>query len=154
MKRWIISFALFFVAGFGLGVAQAHADAGVAVIDAGGSGSGSGVTAPSAALHDPLEQPAAAWDDVKAARKTSWPLAVLAGAILLLRLAAGAAKRFAWLSFLSKGKTAFGIAAGATVAAAAFDVLALGGSWVSVLTAAGAAVFALWKPTAAVKADA
>lgn len=130
---------------FAVSTAFALADAGVVANDA-------GVSSPSAELDNPIESPRAAFDDLKAAKKTSWPLAVLAGLIMLLRTAAKVGAKFKSFGWLAKGKAAVATAGALVVATAAFDVLAMGGSWVSVLTAAAAAGFALLVPVAAPKA--
>lgn len=107
-----------------------------------------GTAKPSDTLDDPIAAPAAAWDDVKAAKKTGWSLALLGVLIMAARTAAGARNRYPWLAFLAKGKAAIGIAAILAIATASFDTLALGGSWVAVLFAGAGALFALLIPTA------
>lgn len=125
-----------------------------ALVDAGVVAGDADIAAPSAAIDDPLSAPSAAFDDLKAAKKTSWPLAVLAGLIMLLRTAAKVGAKYAWFGWLAKGKAAVATAGLLVVATAAFDVLAMGGSWVSVLTAAAAAGFALLVPVTKAKAGA
>lgn len=92
---------------------------------------------------DPLANPAQAFDDFKALYKVGWPVTVLAGIVVAARLLGRLGGRFAFLS----GKPAAVIAAIASVGASAFDVLALGGSWASVVMAALVAAAALWNPT-------
>ena len=150
MKVVIISIVILFAAAVGVIPALALQEA-YALQDA---GAGSAEAPPSTTIDDPIVAPSAAWDDLKAARKTSWPLAVLAGLIMLARLAGSAGSKMKALAWLGKGKAAFAAAGVLAVATAAFDVLALGGSWVSVLTAAAAAGFALMVPTPTAKPSA
>lgn len=91
-------------------------------------------TAPSLSdLHDPISSPAAAFDDVKAAKKIGWLVAVLAGLVLLGKGLARASQTFA---FLGKGKAAIVIALLGTTAAGCYNAAASGGSWTAVLIAA------------------
>lgn len=91
---------------------------------------------------DPLTDPAAAFDSFRALAKIGWPVTVLAAVVVAARLLSKLGGRFGFLA----GKPAAVIAAVASVAAAAFDVLALGGSWASVVGAAVVAGAALWHP--------
>ena len=126
-----------FVVAFNVGVA--HADA--------GSGSGSDAVpvpptaSPSDQLHDPITAPSASWDDLKAAKKIGWALAVLAFVTMAARLAG---KLGGWFTFLSTGKTALVIGAGGALGAAGYDALANGGSWMSVAVTAIVAAAAYW----------
>jgi hypothetical protein len=97
---------------------------------------------------DPLVDPAAAFDGFRALYKIGWPVTVIAGVAVLARLLGRFVPRFAMLA----GKPAAVIAVVAACAAAAFDVLALGGSWASVVMAAFTSLLTLWQPTP-VKAD-
>lgn len=83
---------------------------------------------PADKLHDPLSSPGAAFDDLKAAKKVGWPLAVFAGLIMLCKLLARA-KSIPWLSALGKGKTAVVVAATGAIATACFNAAADGGAW-------------------------
>lgn len=94
---------------------------------------------------DPLQDPAAAFDDFRALTKIGWPVTVLAGVVVAARLLGRFVPRLSMLA----GKPAAVIAAVASVGASAFDVLALGGSWASVVMAALVAAAALWNPQTA-----
>lgn len=115
-------------------------------IDA-GPGSGSAV-APADVLHDPVTDPVAAFDDARAAQKIGWPLALLACLIMVARAAQTAGKRWswAWLKWLNTGVRAFVIAGVITVGSAAFNTLALGGTWYAVGLAAAVALLAVITP--------
>lgn len=156
MKKTVLAAVLTFATAFGV-VAYARfasADAGVTVIPAMvDAGAGSDVApppaaaAPSDALHNPATSPVAAWDDEKAARKTSWPLAVWAALAMLGKaLAYGRDKlkglpAIGWIANrLSVGKTAMIVAGIGAVGAAGYDILASGGSLVAALTASAVAV--------------
>ena len=62
--------------------------------------------APADQLHDPATSPLEAWDDLKAARKVGWPLALLAAAIMLARGLGTVGRNVAWLAWLNKGRAA------------------------------------------------
>jgi hypothetical protein len=114
-----------------------------------GSGSGSAVVAPADGLHDPVIAPVEAYDDFRAAQKIGWPLALLAALVMLTRGLATASTKWSisWLAFLSKGAAAVILAGLGTCGAAAFNTLALGGTWFAVATAAIGAALALIQPT-------
>lgn len=102
---------------------------------------------PSDALHDPTKDPIAAWDDAKAAKRTSWPLAVWAVLAMLGKaLAYGAGKLDgvpllgALARWLAKGKAAMVVAGIGAVGAAGFDVLINGGTLTAALVASGVAI--------------
>lgn len=114
---------------------------------AAGSAAPAAVAAPSEAVTNPATSPVAAWDDVKAARKTSWALAVwLVLAMLGKLLAYGRDKVKGWpivgalASWLAKGKGAMLVAGIGAVGAAGYDALLAGGSWVAALVASGVAL--------------
>lgn len=100
-----------------------------------------------AMLPNPATSPIAAIDEVKEARRTSWPLAVWAAIAMLGKgLAYGreklkgvplAGKLAEWLS---QGKRAMWLAAIGAVGAAGYDVMIQGGSTVAALVAAGIAL--------------
>lgn len=117
-----------------------------------GSGSGSEAQlAPAPApkvdsLHNPAAEPVAAWDDVKAARKTSWPLAVWAGLAMLGKALAYGRERLKGVpllgklaSWLATGKAAMVVAGFGAIGAAGYDILVSGGSLVAALVASGIA---------------
>jgi len=130
---------------------NAWADDPPASLSVGSASSGSADVTAAPAPHDsvanPVQHPAQAWSDEKAARKTSWPLAFWLGAVMLGKaLAYGrdklknvplVGKAAQWLA---KGKGAMIVAAIVAVGAAGYDVVVGGGSWVAALTAAGAAL--------------
>lgn len=128
-------------------VSVANADDAGVVLDA-GVGSGSAAL-PADVLHDPVTHPQAAFDDARAAQKIGWPLCVLAVLIMLARGAQTAGKKWAWrwLAWLNTGVRAFVLAGIGTVGAAAFNSLALGGTWFAVALAAAASLLALMAPT-------
>ena len=89
---------------------------------------------PSDKIHDPISEPGAAWDDVKAAKKIGWTAAVFAVLLVLGRLASRA-KSIGFLGWLGKGRTAVVVAGALTVAAGCYDVAVQGGSPLSVALA-------------------
>lgn len=89
---------------------------------------------PSDKIHDPLSEPGAAWDDVKAAKKIGWTAAVFAVLLVLGRLASRA-KTVGFLGWLGRGRTAVVVAGALTVAAGCYDVAVQGGSPLSVAMA-------------------
>lgn len=154
------------IAAFLVATPLAHADrpvdAGAVIIaphddGSGGSGSGSATSTitttttteikPNDALHNPATDPAGAWSDENAARKTSWPLAVWAGLAMLgkalaygrdkLKTVPVIGKLAAWLA---TGKMAMLVAGVGAVGAAGYDVLMAGGSLVAALVASGVAI--------------
>jgi len=146
-----ISLVLAFLCAFGFGLEiYAFADSGAAVVAPATTGSGSGSqVAPADQLHDPVVDPTAAFNDAMAMKKIGWPLALLASLIMLARGVQSAAKR--WpdvkaVAWLGSGSRAFAIAGALTIGAAAFNVLAKGGTWYAVAIAAAGALFALLAP--------
>lgn len=147
--------------GLGLSVVQAQTIPPSAFVDAGAPAEAAGSAAPQAtsttvtvttqpapadSLHNPVDDPLAAVNDVRQAKKQGWALAILAAVIMLT---AGFAKASVkWpsaplLSTINKHKTVIFFVAGAgTVATSSYNALALGGSWYAVLMAAGGAVLA------------
>lgn len=119
---------------------------------AAGSSSTSGSAAapahkPSDDLDNPAVNPIAAWDDAKAARKTSWPLAVWAVLAMVGKALAYGADKLKGVpvlgklaSMLATGKTAMVVAGIGAVGAAGFDVLANGGTLTAALVASGVAI--------------
>lgn len=90
-------------------------------------------TAPADALHDPLTNPAGAYDDIRAAKRTGW------GAVFLvvLIMACGVASRIsASLSWLAKPRVLLAVGSLGTFGATAYNAIALGGTWVAALAAA------------------
>jgi hypothetical protein len=106
--------------------------------------------APSAAAPNPIEHPAQAWTEAKAARKVGWPIAIFLVLVMLSKAVAYGREKFkTWpvigkaAQWLSVGKRAMIVAGVGAVSAAGYDVLASGGSLVGALVAAGMA-FAGW----------
>jgi hypothetical protein len=117
------------------------------------AGSGSAAPAPatapkaSDAIHNPATDPSAAWDDARAAKKTSWPLAVWAVLAMLGKALAYGATALAGVpllgrlaAMLAKGKAAMVIAGIGAVGAAGFDVLVNGGTLTAALVASSVAI--------------
>ena len=106
--------------------------------------------APSEKLHNPVDDPMAAIETVKAQKKQGWAVTIL-GCIVMLTagLARGIqkwpnSKVFAWFA---KNKAAVYIIAGLGVTgAAAFNALALGGTWVAAGYAGAGALFLMVHP--------
>lgn len=131
-----------------VGVRLAHADPLPSSLIAGSAtaGSGSAIASPADQLPDIYAHPGDAFDATKAAYKLGWPIALLAGIIMLGRGIGQAGKKLAWLAWLNKGAAAVITAGVVTVAIAAFNALALGGTWYAAGLASAAAGFALMKP--------
>lgn len=132
----------------------AVADSGSAVVAPDSSSnspnSGSAAAAPADSLHDPLSAPAAAFDDLKAAKKVGWPLAILAGAVIVSRLLGRAGGIF---KPLASGKAALVVGAVGAASCSAYNALALGGSWLAVAMALVVAAAAYWDSHAKPKAE-
>jgi hypothetical protein len=109
--------------------------------------------APSGQLHNPLEQPADAIDDLVEAKRLGWPALVLVGGIMLAYAVRFAAARWdvAWVDWLNTGKRAFVISAVIAVGSSMFDVLVLGGTPVSIFLAGFASLIAMANATGAPK---
>lgn len=132
-------YTLAILAGLALGFLSLRA--GEALADE-GSGSGSAVTpAPHDTVDDPTKDPGAYIDDVKAAKRQGWPLAILVGAygvmIGLIRLG--------WLKKVS-GTAAAVLAAGAAIVASALDALVSTGTWWATMAAAVGALLLVLAP--------
>lgn len=143
-----VALGLFLFVGAGSfygGLAYADTPTSITVGSA-GAGSGSAVTSPADQLPDIVTNPGKAFDAEKAAYKLGWPLAVLAAIIMLGRGAGLLGRQFSWLAWIGKGKAAVVTAGIVTVAIAAFNALALGGTWYAALFAAIYAGLALLKP--------
>lgn len=156
--------------------ARADAAGGEAVVDAGASdavptaptmvtippppseGSGSAVPAPAPApapadtkpadkLHDPIDNPKAAYDDIKAAKKVGWGAVALVALILVCRVLGRLSKLggvFKPFKRLGEGKVAVVVASVGTLAITAYNALILEGSWMAAALAAIVAGAALW----------
>lgn len=138
-------------------VKLSHADTGsssagigsaaIVTVDAGsGSGSGSAVT-PADSIHDPVSHPAAAYDDLKAARREGWPAVFLLVILYAGRVLGRLGKAFPSVSFLAKlseGRLAVIVAGVTTVAIAGYNAAMLGGSAMALVTALVGAAFLYW----------
>lgn len=103
---------------------------------------------PADKLHNPVDEPAAAYDDLKAAKRQGWAAAILAALVMLTAGLARAAQRWSALAFFAKNKHALLVLGGvSTVGAAAFNALLDGGAWTAVLLAAAGTVLSLITPT-------
>lgn len=174
MKKISLAIALLFAFGLGLEV-YAFADVGpLAGTHAPIAGVGSGaaaplarppapvIVAPPADSHalpppataipaDPLAQPQAAFDELQAAKKLGWPILVLVVLIIASRLLARLGGVF---TFLGTGKASLVIAGVGAVALAAYNAIALGGTWLAAGMAAMLAGIAAWDAAAKPKAGA
>lgn len=120
----------------------------VEIAPAAGSGSSAVVIVkPSDKLHDPTTDPVAAWDDAKAAKRTSWPLAVWCVLAMLGKALAYGRDKLKGVPLLGKlaawlavGKAAMVVAGIGAVGAAGFDVLINGGTLTAALVASGIAI--------------
>lgn len=90
-----------------------------------------------AQLHDPVSSPGGSWDDLKAARKVGWPLAVFVVLIALCKLAARLGGKW---KLLGAGKVAVVIGAVGAVAASCYNAAADGGAWTATLMAGAGAL--------------
>lgn len=104
------------------------------------------------AIHDPLEAPAPAIDDIAAAKKQHWALAALALLIMAAKGVTYLAGRFAWAAWLTKDSRATIIAACLAVSCSAYNALISGGSWFAVAAAAIGSMLAVQSPGAPPKA--
>jgi len=88
-------------------------------------------------LDDPLENPAAAIDDLKAAKRTGWVIFVFAIVTMVARVLGklGKRKELPWLAWLNRGKTAIGIGLVSSLGAAGYNALADGGSYYALAAA-------------------
>jgi len=117
------------------GVAHAQpADAGAAVADA-------GPAAPHAdQLPDPVSHPAAAFDEIKAAKKLGWPIVAFVALMFAAKAAGRLGKSVAWLAWLGRGKAAVVVGAAGALGASCYDAATSGGSWMAILFAGVMAV--------------
>lgn len=101
---------------------------------------------PSDALHDPVSDPGATLDDVKAAKKYGWGAAGFAVLLVVLKLASKA-KSIGALAWLGKGRVATVVAGATVVLAGCYDTLMQGGSWVATAIAGGIAFATFYDST-------
>ncbi len=90
-------------------------------------------------VDNPVTDPGAAFDDIRAAKKLGWPALVIV-ALTALMLGLGTV-----FPQLAKGSAAFLLACGTTGLLAAGNTVLAEGSWMSVGTAALLAGFGVWK---------
>lgn len=100
---------------------------------------------PAAVLHDPVTDPTGAVDDVMAARRLGWPIAVGVIAALIALALGTAGARISWLSWLARGTAATLLGSVTACGSAAFDAALSGGSGVAVAAAAVGAALAFWR---------
>lgn len=110
-------------------LAEPIADAGI-TLDAGSAAAPAAT--PADQLHDPVSSPAAAWDDVKAAKKVGWASLVFAVLVMVAKLASRLGGRF---KTLGTGKVAVVIGAIGALGAACYNAAADGGAWTAMLVA-------------------
>ena len=170
MNRYTLFLGSLFCGFFALGLvvlrlAHADVDAGagsgsapIAALMAAGSGSASPPSAtasPADALVDPTKNPLAAIDDIRAAKKTSWPLAVLVVLIAATKLLSYVGGVLAPVGkWLATKRNAMIVATAGTMLATAYNTLIAGGSWYAVLVAGGGVLLALLSPHAPLTAQA
>lgn len=140
-------------------VADPAPDAAVLVDAGSGSGSSSAApaapapeakTPPSEALPNPVDDPIAAIETLRAQRKQGWAVTILAAVCMLVAGLSRAGSK--WpdvkpLAWVRTNKTAILVSSGlALTSAAAFNALALGGTWLAALWAAVGAGLSLLHP--------
>lgn len=115
-----------------------------------GSGVGTTTPAPHEGIADPTKAPAEYIDDVRAAKRQGWPLAILVGVYGVLI----ALIRLGWVKKVN-GTAAAVVAGAASVIAAVIDALVLGGTmWGAAFAGLGAVLLLLTpQKTAAAKAE-
>jgi hypothetical protein len=122
-----------------LGMSAAHAQgagSGSALVVV-GSGSGSAIAPMPSTIHDPTQDPAGFLSDLELAKKHGWGVLVLVGVFGLCELLALGGKNVKALAFLGKGRVSIVIGAAVSIATTSIAALANGGTWLSVLYAAG-----------------
>ena len=95
---------------------------------------------PSDKIHDPTSEPLEYVSDVKLAKRTGWPLAILVGLFGLCKIL-GRAKDVKALAWLGRGKAAFVVGCAGAIVAAMIDAVAGGGTLVAAGYAAAIALF-------------
>lgn len=110
-------------------------------------GSGSAVK-PSDTLADPVDDPIEAVYDVRSSWREGWALGLLAALVIVSRGLGTARRRWPSSGLLRwmGGRPGLLVLGVGTVGAAAFDALALGGSWFAAAIAAIGAALALLEP--------
>lgn len=151
LAGFLLTFALWtglWTASFRIGVASADNDP-APTHDSGAAADAAAEpppsTGPADQLHDPIDDPGPAYDDLVRAKKSGgWALALLAGFVMITRVLARLPGSLgAWFRV---GVRATVVAAGGAIGVAAFNALALGGTWIAVLFAAVGAGLALITP--------
>jgi hypothetical protein len=113
-----------------LGYQSARADS------SGSAATPSTEAAPADQLHDVVDAPKAAWDDVAAAKRVGWSVAVFAGLVIIARLAARLGRNVKLLAVLGRGKVAVVIGAAGAIGASCYNAAIAGGAWTALLSAA------------------
>lgn len=102
-------------------------------LDAGSASAPVVAEAPSASLSNPVDDPLGAFDDARSAKKQGWAIFVLACIVMTTAGLARAGTKWGDSKFLAwfvKNKTlVYVVSSLGAVSAAAFDALALGGTW-------------------------
>lgn len=156
----LISFAAVFASmsgAFYYGTTIAEADNGSAVIVPALVDAGAVVApepaAPADKLHDITSDPVGAYNDVRDMQQKGWAFAVLAVIVILASGLSKAASKWPnskLLAWFAKNKTAiFVVSSVGAVAAASFNALVLGGTWMAVAFAGAGAALALLHPAPA-----
>jgi hypothetical protein len=104
--------------------------------DSSGSAATPSPAAPADQLHDVVDAPKAAWDDVVAAKRVGWSVAVFAGLVIIARLAARLGRNVKLLAVLGRGKVAVVIGAAGAIGASCYNAAIAGGAWTALLSAA------------------
>lgn len=133
--------------------------AAAAPVDAGSAaGSGSATTptpTPAEKLHNVVDDPLAAISDARALYKQGWAIFLLGLVVMTTATFARAAAKWPTVSlfaFFEKHKTVILVVSGiGATAAAAFNAIALGGTWFAAAYAALGAAFTMVAPTGAGK---
>jgi hypothetical protein len=134
-----LSVATSFIVAFNAGAA--HAEAVSAVVSPAPSPS----MAPADRLRDPLSEPKAVVDDLKAAKRMGWGVLALAILVVVTRLLG---RLGGWFAVLRKGKVSLVVASVGAFAVTAYNAIMLGGTWMAALAAGVVAVAAFldYKP--------
>jgi hypothetical protein len=118
--------------------------------DAGSAATPAPAAKPADQLPNPVDDPLAAIETFKAQKKQGWAAGILAAVVMLTMGFSRAAAKwptsrlFAWFA---KNKTAIYIVSGLGVtSAAAFNAIALGGTWMAAVWSAVAAFFTMADP--------
>ncbi|HEY1554779.1 MAG TPA: hypothetical protein VGF94_08095 [Kofleriaceae bacterium] len=136
---------------YSFGVINALADTppstSMPVIDAGVGSAAAAPIVDATQLANPATNPLVAVDQLEQLEAVGWPLAVLAGLIMLLDIVSLCAPRWPRLAaWLGQGRRPMLVAGAGAVAAAAFHSIALGGNWYAMIVAVMGTLLALRSP--------